>query len=51
MKLRIGKKGVTFSQLSSVGLLFVLVGITLGIGAYVMLFFACLGVSMRNITP
>lgn len=35
MKLRIGKKGVTFSQLSTVVLLFVLVGITGGIGAYV----------------
>ncbi len=32
---KLGKKGISFSQLSQVGLLFVLVGITLGIGAYV----------------
>ena len=30
-----GKKGISFSQLSTVALLFVLVGVTLGIGAYV----------------
>jgi len=35
MKLRIGKKGVTFAQLSRVVMLFVLLGITGGIGAYV----------------
>lgn len=35
MKLKLGKKGISFSQLSSVGLIFVLVGVTLGIGAYV----------------
>jgi len=33
--MKMGKKGVTFSQLSTVALLFVLVGVTLGIGAYV----------------
>ena len=35
MDLKLGKKGISFSQLSSVGLIFVLVGVTLGIGAYV----------------
>ena len=35
MKLKIGKKGITLSQLSTVVMLFVLVGITGGIGAYV----------------
>lgn len=33
--MRLGNKGISFSQLSSVALIFVLVGITLGIGAYV----------------
>jgi len=33
--MRFGKKGVTLAQLSSVGMLFVMIGITLGIGAYV----------------
>lgn len=33
--MKIGKKGITFGQLSSVALLFVLTGITLGIGAYI----------------
>lgn len=32
---KIGKKGVTMNQLSGVVLLFVLAGVTLGIGAYV----------------
>lgn len=33
--LKIGNKGIAFSQLSGIALLFVLVGVTLGIGAYV----------------
>ena len=33
--MRLGKKGVTLSQLTTVGLLFVLLGVTLGIGAYI----------------
>jgi len=35
MRIKLGKKGVSLAQLTSVGLLFVLLGITLGIGAYV----------------
>ena len=35
MKFKMGNKGVVFSQMSSIALLFVLVGVTLGIGAYV----------------
>lgn len=35
MRFKLGKKGVSLAQLTSVGLLFVLLGITLGIGAYV----------------
>ena len=33
--MKVGKKGISFSQLSTVAMLFVLVGITLGVGAYV----------------
>lgn len=35
MKLKVGKKGLTFADLSGIALLFVLTGVTLGIGAYV----------------
>ena len=35
MKFKIGNKGVTFAQLSAVGLAFVLVGVTLGMGVYI----------------
>ena len=34
--MKLGKKGISFSQLSSVALLFVLIGVTLGIGAYIL---------------
>jgi len=34
--MKLGKKGISFSQLSSVAMLFVLTGVTLGIGAYVL---------------
>lgn len=33
--MKIGKKGITFGQLSSVALIFVVTGVTLGIGAYI----------------
>lgn len=33
--LRIGSKGLSFNQMSSVAMVFVLVGITIGIGAHV----------------
>ena len=33
--MKFGRKGFGFQDLSSVGLLFVLVGVTLGIGAYI----------------
>jgi len=33
--MKFGKKGFGFQDLSSVGLLFVLVGVTLGVGAYI----------------